>query len=159
MVPQTVRNQGPLISYLDKALISLYQTTGLFIVQTVGHFGRNIYFVKIRIAEAEIVPEAKTVANPAKTPSPRLVTFPFSSMQATLPITIMIIPQTICENYEQVLIKIRGRGGTEGLVDPSGEGGGSKFWGEDRRRNAKTNVTWPGGLYFYKFCNHLKTPK
>lgn len=59
--------------------------------------------VELEIYEAIIerkmdLPEAITVASPANTPNPRLVTVPFSSMHATLPITIIIMPQTICEN-------------------------------------------------------------
>lgn len=55
-------------------------------------------FPSILLAENIDLPEAITVASPANTPNPRLVTVPFSSMHATLPITIIMIPQTICEN-------------------------------------------------------------
>lgn len=45
------------------------------------------------------IPAASTVLSPVGMPSPRLPNEPFSSMQATLPITTASMPQTICEQF------------------------------------------------------------
>lgn len=53
------------------------------------------------------VPAASTVLSPVGIPSPRLANDPFSSMQATLPITTASIPQTIYGQKKNLLhIKI-----------------------------------------------------